>query len=145
MRAWQVAEDGRRTRSQDATGHELGPCWLGSRGLGMAGTGAHGGRAGEQSTARREGSATPTLTHPQAREVPGVKVFRSSATVYFANAELYSDALKKQVRPGSPRCVVEGPPPPLVPTRLPLAFASSVVWMLTTSSPRRRRGSRSRS
>ncbi|KAM8758581.1 solute carrier family 26 member 6 isoform 2-T2 [Rhynchonycteris naso] len=32
--------------------------------------------------------------YSEAREVPGVKVFRSSATVYFANAELYSDALK---------------------------------------------------
>ncbi|ELK24998.1 Cadherin EGF LAG seven-pass G-type receptor 3 [Myotis davidii] len=32
----------------------------------------------------------------EAREVPGVKVFRSSATVYFANADLYSDALKQR-------------------------------------------------
>ncbi|XP_054450692.1 solute carrier family 26 member 6 isoform X3 [Pteronotus mesoamericanus] len=32
----------------------------------------------------------------EAREVPGVKVFRSSATMYFANAELYSDALKQR-------------------------------------------------
>lgn len=31
-----------------------------------------------------------------AKEVPGVKVFRSSATMYFANAELYSDSLKKK-------------------------------------------------
>lgn len=48
----------------------------------------------------------PTLTHPQAREVPGVKIFRSSATMYFANAELYSDALKQRVRPGVPRMSV---------------------------------------
>ncbi|XP_059016823.1 solute carrier family 26 member 6 isoform X4 [Mustela lutreola] len=34
--------------------------------------------------------------YSEAREVPGVKVFRSSATMYFANAELYSDALKKR-------------------------------------------------
>nr|KAF6476206.1 solute carrier family 26 member 6 [Rousettus aegyptiacus] len=34
--------------------------------------------------------------YSEAREVPGVKVFRSSATVYFANAELYSDALKQR-------------------------------------------------
>ncbi|XP_047550555.1 solute carrier family 26 member 6 isoform X2 [Lutra lutra] len=34
--------------------------------------------------------------YSEAREVPGVKVFRSSATLYFANAELYSDALKKR-------------------------------------------------
>lgn len=62
--------------------------------------------------AEREGSATPILSHPQAREVPGVKVFRSSATMCFANAELYSDALKQRVRPGSPRRVSEGPSPP---------------------------------
>uniref|UniRef100_A0A8C2MBQ1 Solute carrier family 26, member 6 n=1 Tax=Cricetulus griseus TaxID=10029 RepID=A0A8C2MBQ1_CRIGR len=31
-----------------------------------------------------------------AQEVPGVKVFRSSATIYFANAELYSDSLKQK-------------------------------------------------
>lgn len=42
-----------------------------------------------------------------------MKVFRSSATVYFANAELYSDALKQRVRLGAPvrGCVSEGPPP----------------------------------
>lgn len=40
------------------------------------------------------------LTHPQAREVPGVKIFRSSTTMFFANAELYGDALKQRVRPG---------------------------------------------
>ncbi|XP_045435568.1 solute carrier family 26 member 6 isoform X1 [Pipistrellus kuhlii] len=34
--------------------------------------------------------------YAEAREVPGVKVFRSSATVYFANADLYSDALKQR-------------------------------------------------
>nr|XP_023476246.1 solute carrier family 26 member 6 isoform X7 [Equus caballus] len=34
--------------------------------------------------------------YSEAREVPGVKVFRSSATVYFANAELYSDTLKQK-------------------------------------------------
>ncbi|KAM5234301.1 solute carrier family 26 member 6 isoform 1-T1 [Hipposideros larvatus] len=32
----------------------------------------------------------------EAKEVPGVKVFRSSATMCFANAELYSDALKQR-------------------------------------------------
>ncbi|KAM4652692.1 solute carrier family 26 member 6-like isoform 1-T1 [Discoglossus pictus] len=33
--------------------------------------------------------------HEQAKEVPGVKIFRSSCTLYFANAELYADAVKK--------------------------------------------------
>ncbi|PKK17205.1 hypothetical protein A306_00000075 [Columba livia] len=39
------------------------------------------------------------LTFPictQAREVPGVKIFRSSSTLYFANVELYAEALKKK-------------------------------------------------
>lgn len=30
-------------------------------------------------------------------EIPGVTIFRSSATVYFANAELYLEALKEKV------------------------------------------------
>ncbi|XP_053455064.1 solute carrier family 26 member 6 isoform X4 [Nycticebus coucang] len=34
--------------------------------------------------------------YSEAREVPGVKIFRSSTTVYFANAEFYSDALKQR-------------------------------------------------
>uniref|UniRef100_A0A9J7YTW5 Solute carrier family 26 member 6, like 1 n=2 Tax=Cyprinus carpio TaxID=7962 RepID=A0A9J7YTW5_CYPCA len=33
----------------------------------------------------------------QVREVPGITIFRSSATMYFANAELYLEALKKKV------------------------------------------------
>ncbi|XP_067400355.1 solute carrier family 26 member 6 isoform X2 [Emydura macquarii macquarii] len=32
----------------------------------------------------------------KAEEIPGVKIFRSSATVYFANAELYAEALKEK-------------------------------------------------
>ncbi|TRY55040.1 hypothetical protein DNTS_020774 [Danionella cerebrum] len=35
-------------------------------------------------------------THKEVREVPGITIFRSSATVYFANAELYLEALKKK-------------------------------------------------
>ncbi|XP_004368780.1 solute carrier family 26 member 6 [Trichechus manatus latirostris] len=34
--------------------------------------------------------------YSEAREVPGVKIFRSSVTMYFANAELYSDTLKQR-------------------------------------------------
>ncbi|KAM4740969.1 solute carrier family 26 member 6, like 1 [Anableps anableps] len=37
-----------------------------------------------------------TETHREAREVPGVTIFRSSATIYFANAELYLEALKEK-------------------------------------------------
>ncbi|XP_025931272.1 solute carrier family 26 member 6 [Apteryx rowi] len=37
-----------------------------------------------------------TVEYKQAQEVPGVKIFRSSSTIYFANAELYSEALKKK-------------------------------------------------
>uniref|UniRef100_A0A8B9RIP9 Solute carrier family 26 member 6 n=1 Tax=Astyanax mexicanus TaxID=7994 RepID=A0A8B9RIP9_ASTMX len=36
-------------------------------------------------------------THTQVREVPGITIFRSSATIYFANAELYLEALKQKV------------------------------------------------
>ncbi|XP_053296786.1 solute carrier family 26 member 6, like [Pleuronectes platessa] len=35
-------------------------------------------------------------THGEAREIPGVTIFRSSATVYFANAALYLEALKEK-------------------------------------------------
>ncbi|NWT06359.1 S26A6 protein, partial [Mionectes macconnelli] len=34
--------------------------------------------------------------YEMAHEVPGVKIFRSSCTLYFANVELYADALKKK-------------------------------------------------
>ncbi|XP_015730864.1 solute carrier family 26 member 6 [Coturnix japonica] len=34
--------------------------------------------------------------YEKAEEVPGIKIFRSSSTIYFANVELYSDALKKK-------------------------------------------------
>ncbi|NWW81273.1 S26A6 protein, partial [Climacteris rufus] len=34
--------------------------------------------------------------YEMAQEVPGVKIFRSSSTVYFANAELYAEAVKKK-------------------------------------------------
>ncbi|XP_070694660.1 solute carrier family 26 member 6, like 1 [Pempheris klunzingeri] len=35
-------------------------------------------------------------THREAREIPGIIIFRSSATVYFANADLYLEALKEK-------------------------------------------------
>lgn len=38
-----------------------------------------------------------TLTISQARQIPGITIFRSSSTVYFANAELYLEALKEKV------------------------------------------------
>ncbi|KAJ8258319.1 hypothetical protein COCON_G00173310 [Conger conger] len=34
--------------------------------------------------------------HKEVRSVPGITIFRSSATVYFANAELYLEALKEK-------------------------------------------------
>uniref|UniRef100_A0A8C0VJ46 Solute carrier family 26 member 6 n=1 Tax=Cyanistes caeruleus TaxID=156563 RepID=A0A8C0VJ46_CYACU len=37
------------------------------------------------------------VEYEMAQEVPGVKIFRSSSTIYFANVELYSEALKKKV------------------------------------------------
>ncbi|XP_053324863.1 solute carrier family 26 member 6-like [Spea bombifrons] len=33
--------------------------------------------------------------YTQAKEIPGIKIFRSSCTLYFANADLYADAVKK--------------------------------------------------
>lgn len=95
-----------------------------------------------------QGGSAPAPPPLQAKEVPGVKVFRSSATMYFANAELYSDSLKKKVRLGSPCmvCVPEGlnllifleyqPPPP--------ACVSSAAWMSTALLPRKRNESKSR-
>uniref|UniRef100_A0A4X2LJN2 Solute carrier family 26 member 6 n=1 Tax=Vombatus ursinus TaxID=29139 RepID=A0A4X2LJN2_VOMUR len=35
--------------------------------------------------------------YKEAKEVPGVKIFSSSATLYFANAEFYRQALKKKI------------------------------------------------
>ncbi len=42
-------------------------------------------------------SITNVLCVLQVREVSGITIFRSSATMYFANAELYLEALKKKV------------------------------------------------
>lgn len=36
----------------------------------------------------------------QVKEIPGITIFRSSATLYFANAELYLEALKQKVSIG---------------------------------------------
>uniref|UniRef100_A0A4W4F4X8 STAS domain-containing protein n=1 Tax=Electrophorus electricus TaxID=8005 RepID=A0A4W4F4X8_ELEEL len=35
-------------------------------------------------------------SHREVKEVPGITIFRSSATIYFANAELYLEALKEK-------------------------------------------------
>uniref|UniRef100_A0A673G6L7 Solute carrier family 26 member 6-like n=1 Tax=Sinocyclocheilus rhinocerous TaxID=307959 RepID=A0A673G6L7_9TELE len=37
------------------------------------------------------------FTHLQVKEIPGIMIFRSSATLYFANAEMYIDALYEKV------------------------------------------------
>ncbi|XP_038005279.1 solute carrier family 26 member 6 isoform X1 [Motacilla alba alba] len=36
------------------------------------------------------------VEYEMAQEIPGVKIFRSSSTIYFANVELYAEALKKK-------------------------------------------------
>uniref|UniRef100_A0A674DJX7 Solute carrier family 26 member 6, like 2 n=1 Tax=Salmo trutta TaxID=8032 RepID=A0A674DJX7_SALTR len=41
-----------------------------------------------------------TDTYEEAKEIPGITIFRSSTTVYYTNAELYLDALQKKVREG---------------------------------------------
>lgn len=33
----------------------------------------------------------------QAREIPGIKIFRSSATVYYTNADMFVEALQEKV------------------------------------------------
>lgn len=33
----------------------------------------------------------------QVKQIPGIVIFRSSATLYFANAEMYTDALYEKV------------------------------------------------
>lgn len=74
--------------------------FAGERSRGRAG----GGREGEQG-AQSWGSTFPI--RPQAQEIPGVKIFRSSSTLYFANVEMYAEALKKKVvappAPAAPR------------------------------------------
>ena len=76
-----------------------------------------------------------------------MKVFRSSVTVYFANAELYSDSLKQRVRPGVRGARARGRGSLLSRNlHIPCAvLRCSVVWMWTTSSPRRRSCSGSKS
>ncbi|XP_044068205.1 solute carrier family 26 member 6 isoform X2 [Siniperca chuatsi] len=37
-----------------------------------------------------------TDTYKQAKEIPGIKIFRSSTTIYYTNAEMYSDALQEK-------------------------------------------------
>lgn len=37
-----------------------------------------------------------TETYKQAKEIPGIKIFRSSATIYYTNAEMYLEALQEK-------------------------------------------------
>ncbi|XP_070765941.1 solute carrier family 26 member 6 [Enoplosus armatus] len=37
-----------------------------------------------------------TDTYKQAKEIPGIKIFRSSTTIYYTNAEMYLDALQEK-------------------------------------------------
>ncbi|MEQ2219616.1 hypothetical protein XENOCAPTIV_020835, partial [Xenoophorus captivus] len=39
----------------------------------------------------------PVEDYTQAKQVPGILIFRSSATLYFANAEMYQEALGEKV------------------------------------------------
>lgn len=92
-RAWKVA-NGRKIGGNYRPYEALG-------GIGQAGQRVH-----DLNTLSRKGGLSPTTVMClQAKEVPGVKIFRSSVTMYFANAELYCDALKKKVRQGCPRSV----------------------------------------
>uniref|UniRef100_A0A8C4F545 Solute carrier family 26 member 6, like 2 n=1 Tax=Dicentrarchus labrax TaxID=13489 RepID=A0A8C4F545_DICLA len=40
-----------------------------------------------------------TDTYKEAKEIPGIKIFRSSTTIYYANAEMYLEALQEKVGP----------------------------------------------
>ncbi|KAK2851498.1 hypothetical protein Q5P01_007774 [Channa striata] len=41
-----------------------------------------------------------TETYKEAKEIPGIKIFRSSTTVYYTNAEMYLDALQEKKKLG---------------------------------------------
>uniref|UniRef100_A0A674DJS5 Solute carrier family 26 member 6, like 2 n=1 Tax=Salmo trutta TaxID=8032 RepID=A0A674DJS5_SALTR len=51
-----------------------------------------------------------TDTYEEAKEIPGITIFRSSTTVYYTNAELYLDALQKKVV-----CVLQSAKPQFTP------------------------------
>lgn len=70
-------------------------CWgnFGGRFWGVEGILRKGGKGSMR--LHPWGSTLPVC--PQAQEVPGVKIFCSSSTLYFANVELYAEALKKKV------------------------------------------------
>lgn len=58
----------------------------------------------------------------QAREIPGIKIFRSSATIYYANAEMYLEALQEKV------CAVTNG----IPKNDLYAFLSSLVFRISS-------------
>uniref|UniRef100_A0A8C2XQ54 Solute carrier family 26 member 6, like 2 n=1 Tax=Cyclopterus lumpus TaxID=8103 RepID=A0A8C2XQ54_CYCLU len=39
-----------------------------------------------------------TETYKEAKEIPGIKIFRSSSTIFYTNAEMYLEALQEKVR-----------------------------------------------
>uniref|UniRef100_A0A8C7LBB7 STAS domain-containing protein n=1 Tax=Oncorhynchus kisutch TaxID=8019 RepID=A0A8C7LBB7_ONCKI len=49
----------------------------------------------------------PVENYNQVNEIPGVVIFRSSATLYFANAEMYQDALAEKVRSQELLCTTQ--------------------------------------
>lgn len=59
----------------------------------------------------------------QAREIPGIKIFRSSATIYYANAEMYLEALQEKV------CVITKCIPFALSKMILIAFVSSLLFL----------------
>uniref|UniRef100_A0A8C8JZU8 STAS domain-containing protein n=1 Tax=Oncorhynchus tshawytscha TaxID=74940 RepID=A0A8C8JZU8_ONCTS len=49
----------------------------------------------------------PVENYNQVNEIPGVVIFHSSATLYFANAEMYQDALAEKVRSQELLCTTQ--------------------------------------
>lgn len=62
----------------------------------------------------------------QAREIPGIKIFRSSATIYYANAEMYLEALQEKV------CVIPKCIPFALSKMILIAFVSSLLFHLSS-------------
>lgn len=61
----------------------------------------------------------------QAREIPGIKIFRSSATIYYANAEMYLEALQEKV------CVITKYVPFALSKIILIAFLSSLLFQIS--------------
>lgn len=44
----------------------------------------------------------------QVKEIPGIKIFQINAPIYYANSDLYSNALKRKVSHKKLRMIISG-------------------------------------